>query len=250
MVLRRFLYLDAELTGEFLAQVEGGRFSEEQQTERGEEGKDLSRSTQDERSRTLQQTPESEFHRLTELLGEDGIRFVDAVDHEVWATLKRGEILEIEADLSVATMHKLIEAAGALEPMMAMAEMLGESLDLDDETQMGIQAVTSIGQMTTKVPVVARPAGAPEFSFIASLEPDKLRVETGELEGEATVVAKIQRKLRENDRYSFLDSLPVLSALPREQRREALKGLENSDDMPDMVITAPAAVVTPIAVFR
>jgi hypothetical protein len=99
-----------------------------------------------------------------------------------------------------------------------MAELMGESFDMDERTQQGLKAFTSLGQMSTKVPVLARPGGAPEFVFIASLEAEKLRVDTSELEGEATLVAKVQRKLRDNDRYS-------------------------SDDLPDMVITAPAAVV-------
>lgn len=264
MVLRRFLYLDAELTGEFLAQVEGGRFSEEQQTSRGEQGRELggsvggggisaragrSGSTHDERSRTVEQTPESEFQRLTDALG-DGIQFLEAFDDEIWQSIRRGEILEIEAEVTVATMHKFVEAAGAVEPMLALGEAFGEAVEIDDETRQMFQAMRSLGQMAPKVPVLARPAGAARFTFVTSLEPDKLRVDTGELEGEATLVAKVQRKLRRGDQYSFLDSLPILSALPRQQRKEALRELENTDDMPDMVITPPAAVVTPIAIFR
>jgi hypothetical protein len=40
------------------------------------------------------------------------------------------------------------------------------------------------------------------------------------------------------------------SALPRAQRREFEQGMKNEKDFPDAVIGPPAAIVTPVAVYR
>jgi hypothetical protein len=265
-ILRRFLYLDAELTGEFLAQLEGGRFSEEEQSRRGTSGRELSGGIgaagvsakagkrgqeEEEASRLVRQTPESEFARLVELLVADGgLQFLESFDDEIWGQITRGEILEIEADVAVSSLRKIAELAGAFEPLMKIADLAGEPIQMDKEAQAGLSMLTSIGKLTAKVPIVARAAGAPDYKFIASLEPAKIKVELDELEGEATLIAKVQRKLRPGETHTILDAIPGISALPRDQRREVIKGLENSAEFPDLVIPSPATIVTPIAIYR
>jgi hypothetical protein len=104
-----------------------------------------------------------------------------------------------------------------------------------------------------KLPVVARAAGATKFKFIATLQRASLRVGLEELEGEVTLFATIQRKLRTGEKYTVLDSMAgiALSALPRAERRKMEASMKkDSKDFPDAVIGAPAAVVTPVAVYR
>jgi hypothetical protein len=94
---------------------------------------------------------------------------------------------------------------------------------------------------------VARAAGATKFKFIATLQRASLRVGLEELEGEVTLFATIQRKLRTGEKYTVLDSMAgiALSALPRAERRKMEASMENdSKDFPNAVIGAPAAVVT------
>lgn len=266
LTLRRFLYLDSELTGEFLAQLEGGRYTEEDLSRKGQRDSELggalgaggisakagkSSASGAEASRTVRQTPESEFARLAEQLEqENGLQFLDALDEQIWGQIRRGEILEIEADVLVSSLRKVAELVGSMGDIKKVAELAGEELELDAETEASLGALSKLGTMNAKVPVTARAAGTPEFQFIASLEPAKLRVPLDELDGEATFVAKVQRKLRPTEQHTFFDSIPGMSAIPREQRREVFEGLENSVEFPDVVIAAPAAVVTPIAIYR
>jgi hypothetical protein len=266
MILRRFLYLDAELTGEFLAQLEGGRFSEEELSTRGQSSRDLGgglgthgisaraakgSSSEEEASRTVTQTPESEFARLAELLEEnDALQFLEALDEQIWSQIRRGEILEIEADIAVSSLQKIGELAGAFGDLQKLAELAGEDLQVDDETVAGLGLMTALGSFSQKVPITARAAGAPDFKFIASLEPSKLRAEISELEGESTLIAKVQRKLKNNEKHTVFDSIPGLGAIPKSQRAEMFADLENSAEFPDVVIPAPAAIVTPIAIYR
>ena len=100
------------------------------------------------------------------------------------------------------------------------------------------------------MPLIVRVSGSPEFKFVGQISQDHVRVELGELEGEATMLGKIQRKLRPNERYTPLDSIPAMAALPHGLKRQFSQDLESVDELPDMVILPPAAVVTPIAVYR
>lgn len=265
-VLRRFLYLDSELTGEFLAQLEGGRYTEEEQSRRGESGRELGgglaaggltakagkgSASEEASSRKVQQTPESEFARLAEALqASDSLQFLDALDEAIWNQINRGEILEIEAEVSVSSLHKLGDLMQSFGEIKKLAELAGEDLQVDAETEAGLQAISALGEMNTKIPVTARAAGSPDFKFIASLTPSNMRVESDELEGESTLVAKVQRKLRAGETHTLFDAIPGLAAIPAAQRTEMIQGLENSPEFPDIVVPAPAAVVTPIAIFR
>jgi hypothetical protein len=56
--------------------------------------------------------------------------------------------------------------------------------------------------------------------------------------------------LRPGEKYTLLDSIPAMAALPRDARRKFARDLKNEKELPDLVISAPAAVVTPIAVYR
>ncbi len=246
LTLRSFLYLDGELTGEFLAQLEGGRYSEEDQSRKGQRDLELggglgaagvtakaakSSGSEAEASRTVRQTAESEFARLADFLnGANALQFLDALDEGIWAQIRRGEILEIEAEVLVSSLRKVAELAGSMGDMKKVAALAGEELELDAETEAGLGMISTLGAMNTKVPITARAAGTPEFQFIASLEPTKLRVPLDELDGEATFVAKVQRKLRPGEQHTFLDSIPGMSAIPREERKEAFEDLENSAD--------------------
>src|SRR5688572_29598659 len=98
--LRRFLYLNESLTDEFLAQLEGGLYSEESQTvtdtkERGGslggrvgplEGKASKGSAGEETTeRTIRQVAEGAFTRLAEHLEEQGaLQPLDAFDEDIW----------------------------------------------------------------------------------------------------------------------------------------------------------------------
>jgi hypothetical protein len=158
--------------------------------------------------------------------------------------------VEVEASITVSSLKKYADLATQIAPLVKVMESFGEGLDA--ETESALAGMASLGQLTDKVPVVAASAGAPKYKFIASLEPSNVRVELGELEGEATLLAKIQRKLRPGENYTLFDSIPGLGQLPREVRREMDRELSEDENeaFPDAVIRPPAAVVTAIALYR
>lgn len=261
VILRNFLYLDERLTSQYLAQLEGGVYDEENQSAtigsnrggeagatagplsaRGSRGKSAEEAT----SRTVRQTPEGNYRRLEKLLdAEDAMQFLDAFDDAIWDTLERGELLRIESQLKVSSVYQLGELAASAGPLMDLMGAFGEPVDR--QTQEAVSGMTRINEVLKSVPVVAHAAGASKYKFICPLKREFLREELSALPGECVVVGALQRRLKQNERYSLLDAIGM-SALPRAERRKAERDMKKG--MPDTVVAAPAALIEPLALFR
>jgi hypothetical protein len=114
-----------------------------------------------------------------------------------------------------------------------------------------MSSIAMIGPMLgNAVPITAHAAGSPDCKVVASLTPAHLRVDIDQLDGEATLLGKIQRKLGREERYTALDFTPGIRGLLPKDRREIEADFSNSPDFPDMILEGPLAVVTPIAIYR
>jgi hypothetical protein len=270
LVLREFLYLDNKLTQEFLAQLEGGVFNEEAQRELEQRGKSLGGEAgvsalgtkagvqagrrsggEEETERTVQQTPESAFARLVDLLtDQQALQWLEVVDEAIWEQLRRGELIEAEAVVRVSSLVRFMTLAQGAAPLMELLESIGEET-LDEEGREAMSMFSMLGQVVgNSVPIVAPLAGSPDYKLLASLQPENLRVAVDLLDGDATVLAKIHRKLRPDERHTAIDLIPGIRAFPEAQRREFAEGMENTPDAPDMVIEPPAAHVTVVPIYR
>ncbi len=259
--LRRFLYLDETLNRNFLAQLEGGTYDEEAQTtvtdqerKRGLTGRagpigaevTGSRSGQDTASRTVRQVADGEFTRLMGLLEEAGaVQWLEAFDESIWRQLRRGEVLEAEVELSLPTLFQFTAMADSAGPMIELMKATGQQLD--DGAEQGLQLVSQLSALFRDVVALARPVGSPDYTFIVSIDRQWLRTDLSDLRGEMTIMGTIERKLRENEAWSLLDVLG-LTGLPDAQ--EMIDSLESSEDLVGNVVRPPAAVLSPIAIYR
>jgi hypothetical protein len=262
--LRHFLYLDSDLTNEFLAQVEGGLFDEEEQSTTGtsdkavgggvsagpvQAGAGRGSSQEEARARLVRQTQESAFNRLAGLLEQtESVQWLESLDEEIFAQLSRGEVLEIEAVLEVPLLVKLIVSASQMETVGQLMETMGQQFDA--KALQGMQALVAIGGLFQSVPVIAAAAGSPTYKFIAQINPAHLRVAIDQLDGEARIFATLDRKLREGEQVSILDAIPVLRSLPDRDEVEANLQDEQSRQFVGEPVTPPAAVVSAIAIYR
>lgn len=260
--LRRFLYLDGELADEFLAQAEGGLYDAEAQstTERAERGVGVGigggpvagrggKGSADEeaRARVVRQTQESAFSRLAAMLEEtESVQWLESLDRGIWNQLERGEVLEVECRLEVPLLVKFILVASQFEAITELMDATGQKMDR--ETLQGIQTMLAIGGLFQSVPVIATAAGSPEFKFIAQINPEHLRVGVDELDGEARLYCTLDRKLREGEQHSIIDAIPAMRNLPN--REEIEENLEEIKEFAGEPVTAPAAVVSAIAIYR
>jgi hypothetical protein len=264
-MLRQFLYRDDDLIADFLSQVEGGTFDEEHQRsvrtgdravtgELGIGGTKIGgkrgSGDQAESERTVRLTPAALFGRLYDALDNVGeIQWLESLDDDIWRQLKRGEIVEVEAVIASSTISRLSSLAEQVGPLLQVMQAMGE--DVDDSTREAMTGIQSVGDMFgSNVPVIARAAGAEKYKFITNLDRSRLLVSVDQIDGEATVCGKIQRILKPSEKYTLFESLPGMGALPREMRREMQRGVKNEKDLPDAVVSGPAAVITPIAIYR
>jgi hypothetical protein len=264
LALRRFLYLDDRLTNEYLGQVEGGLYDEEAQaasasvdSKRGGGVKagpvraEAGRTTGGEESsaRTVRQTPESAFTRLSQLLEEhDAVQFLDAFDDAIWNQLRRGEVLEVEVNIQVPALVKFGQMATEMGSLIEVMSSFGE--DVDAETQAGMEGLSGIVGLIKGVPIIAAASGAPRFKLIAHLDEQNLRVNLDELEGEATLYCTIERRHGPSKQWSLLDSMPSLSGLPTAEKRGVARELKKVKQLTGSVVSPPLARVSPIAIYR
>lgn len=261
VLLRNFLYLDEGLASQYLGQLEGGVYDEtEQRTvsgsnrggEAGAKAGPLSAKgsrgsiAEESQSRMIRQTPEADFRRLEKLLeDEDGVQWLEALDDTIWQGLERGEILRIEAQLKVPALLKYTELAATAAPYVEMFEDFGEPVDR--EAHEAIDGFERVNAMLKDAVVVAHAAGSPRFKFICPLKRDMLRDDLSSLGGECIVIGALERRLKPTERYSLLDAMGF-SGLPRDQRRKMERDMKKQ--MPDAVVSSPAAMLTPLAVYR
>ena len=274
MRLRHFMHRDGALIQEFLAQLEGGVFQEDTQTTRSEGksgggatakagplGGHLERgSTRSEESeRVVRQTGASEFERLYSMLESttDGLQFLDNIDEGIWESLSRGEIVEIEANLRPTGLGKVAELFSVFEDVLPIAEAAGvDTGEIDPEAKNIMQFIKQLTKMSSdSVSVIANLVSAPRFQFALDLRRDHVLTDPDLLEGEATVLGKIHRKLRPGETElvgnicagleSILDA-PSKDELADvfDDPRIATVGLANPK------ISYPAAILTTIAIYR
>jgi hypothetical protein len=100
-------------------------------------------------------------------------------------------------------------------------------------------------------------ADVPRYRFVASLLAPAMRIEVGAFTGEATVIGKIQRKVRKGQTAVTVDLMRNLQpALPN---RKARRGKQHGQPTPEqgnfpreyeLEIPYPVAVMTPLAIYR
>jgi hypothetical protein len=269
-MLRNFLYLDESIVNEFIAQLEGGVYEVDQVTVRSQGGHSArgrvglapigaeiagGRSKEQETERKVIQTGPSAFNRLFGLLDESGqIQPINALDRAIWSQLRRGEVLDIEASVSLAGFTKLFDLATQMQQLAKVAAVFERPFEQT--------ATASVGQITDFatlmhsdwIPVVAKPIGSPKYRFLARLDRRKLLVDPMEIEGEAMLFGKLQRILGKGEELPVADVFPAWSALPIAKRRELEGKLRAADfarfGLGETTIRPPGALLTAVAIYR
>lgn len=264
--LRDYMYLDEDLVERLLSQVEGGVSSEETQTDtekldkRRGAGVQVSpvkaeigrtKGAESSTSRTVRQTPDSACSRLIDLLEQAGsLQFLEVFDEGIWNQLKRAEALEVDATIELSVMAQIGGIAESFEPLIAVMSSAGQ--EVDAEGMQAIKAFSEISALMKTIPVLARPTGAAAYTFIANLKADALRVGQDQLNGEATILGTLQRRLRPDEVWSVFDAIG-LAGLPQSLREQMQQGMTEGDtdtELGQMVVKPPAALLNPIAIYR
>jgi hypothetical protein len=261
MPLRQFLYYDKSLVDDFLSQLEGGQTGEvkrREQIQRDRKGElnvgagplkaggGRGRSTSEETEAVIRQGRASNFERLHELLVEaNELIAIEDLDEGTWNSINRGLLLELDAQITVPQAARLFSDPESLLSLASLIKSVSPgSIDAEGEKvveMIGMLAKSGVGQGGTLM-VVGNPPGSP-YNLVMRLEKKSI-ILGGELDGEATVLVKMARKLKEHDKELILD-LPGMAAFGADARRSMIASADAT-----LAIQGPGAIVVPIAIFR
>lgn len=282
--LRHFTYLDSRMAESYLSSLvgglpEGGSSTERANiNERGEWGIGLRRTgigggratdSASEDQETFKYNPEGIFSLLYKELekeedGEQLLLPLQDMDEEAWGELRKGDILELTGTIRIPDMLKAIEAANKLNELLPFLDLVGgqmeEEIDIDENQRSMIRGIGSLQEATESqdaTVIIVELANAPGYRFVGKLKTSNLRTAPADLEGEATILATVNRKLRKGDPPIGIEQLiPGMEAMmgmsgsgtqPNRATRRAKPKKQESKG--DASIGYPSATINTIAIY-
>lgn len=269
IILREFIYYDREKIEDFLSSIEDGIVKEEIETRTehatqlkvgGGVGSFLNASGQkgyaDNELRKLKtSTDASLFQRLYTCLSEENmLKYFEDISQEDWKEIKRGDILEIEADVEFSGLSVFFEK---IMKLMGFLEQLGFD-QMDDKSREAMLGFQLMNQLSAdeSLNLKITPVKSLNYKFVATLPHENIKGNKQELIGEYKVLCRVQKIINENEKIELVKLIPGI-----ELDEENLEGfVQNFEDMPpmlgtppkmeDLQISYPAMIVTPIAIYR
>lgn len=264
-MLRRFSYLDSRALDQYLAQLEGSLlqdFGKRTSGKRGGKlggtyagvGAEFSGSKEVEITEKREIPAASDFQRVYNLLLESNdVQYLDAFDERIWQQLKRGEFLEIQANIRLPESVSLMSNLRGMQSLVKVMQQVGEDPLKDPERAKEYSAFLELTSARTFdiVPIVFEAVSTPKYTFAAKLKTSFLEVGMEEIEGEATVIGKIIRLLPRGKQEEFFSITPQITSLIRLMNRQQ-KRKASTTDLPSLwaeKIQGPAVILAILAVF-
>jgi len=266
MILRNFLFLDTATMVDYLAVLEGytveGPIEQTEAEKKGIGGKagykvieaEKASETSTETKRRLTMTEAAQFQRLYEILEEQNlIQSLDAFDAAIWAQIRKGELLEIEASVQLPEPFMLTRAIEDISPLLDIMAAFDQDPLSDPKARTafeGVRAITKLAE-NKPIPLLFEAVSTPGFRFVSHLPRKFLRCALADLQGEMTVFGKAHRILDKSEKLEVFSLFPDLTSLPnlnREQRRKIQRDMSKKNLAE--VIRGPAIVLAPIAIYR
>jgi len=271
-ILRNYLYLDKQMVDDSLAAIEGALYDETivQTQQKGQNlsgdlhaevpaiggaglGAARSSSAKTEITKQAQLTDAAKFQRVYERLeNEDGFQYYDFVDSTTADNFGKGDLLELDVSISTTRIGSLIEFAENAKGLADLAEALTGKSPLDQKTREIIEGIKLLGHMESEkgIPITLKPLNGNEYTFIAYLDPQYLRVARARLVGEVTIFCKIQRKLKEREKLDLFDPLASIQQLQKITKGQPKPAKTKMPPEFRETIKAPAAIIIPLAIYR
>lgn len=269
MVLRHFLYADWPLIRAFLAQIDrvpDDQVPAEADRSRHPDSKaaETAKTPGADRSKPTDVDPApgqsghmagpSAFQHLREAMEEETmLRTLDTFDDQAWAEIKNGEIIELPVctqPIEIETILGRAASVPGLEPLVRAAKYVpGETATSDSVKSPSVDFTAFTRQLNLSLIVV--PVGNPRVRLLCPLR--SAYVGSDPVEGEMTLVAKVQHKLQPNEHISRLQIPAVNNQSEYEHRKfaEAFDILRTSRSLAATnSVDCPGAVVTTIALYR
>lgn len=266
MILRNFLYLDTSILNDYLATMDGyiiesGELIENKTTSTSgkagikvvEAGREV--DVKSGRVSKIKQTDAGNFQKLYDLLEvESMLQYLEVFDEKIWKSIRRNEIVEVPGMLSVTKMFDTMNQVGNISPLIEMMTAFGKTDLVDDKSMEAINGLKAVSDMNSdkEIPVTLKLEFNDKYIFAAKLIPEYLRGDISKLEGEVTIIGKVQKIIPDGQEYelfSFTSGIDsIMKHQSREQRRKYDKNKSNND-VSDK-ITGPAMILIPLAIYK
>lgn len=261
-ILRRFHYIDDEQLNQYISQVEDGLRSAANRSEMSGKVGNLNLGPKylgvggsleggAAVAETYDDNSASRFERLLNLVenheDEFGWKELDPefTDIDAFAGLKVGHILSCATELYESDVTAISGSAGILKqlPLMAkIASMTGGESPFGALDEAALSAMAAFGEAMNGNNVILGEVPEFDFTIVASV-PVPVRSDSY-----AYVVGKIVKIWRQGS-WRPLPNLPIVSQMPREQRREyERKGPGKNDKM--MWVEGPAVQLDLLAIYQ
>jgi hypothetical protein len=259
--LREFLYLNPQLVEQFVGQVEDGLYDEEAEREqRARDGKgklgggpisvEGGTGSQTETSRTVRQTPESRFNRLSELINsqEDLLISVDESATGLYGRFVPGRLVDATCYVDVPSMGRFLAQTQELDGLAQLMEVFAPNM-IDEEAAKAIQGIRAIGNRFSGSVVATGEVREGEPTLVFKLATEHLRVAIGDLEGEAHVFGVVHRRWPEGERYPLI-AVPGLELMSRTERREMARSGQQQTEDDGAYLDGPGVTISVVAIYR
>ena len=264
--LRKFLYLDKEFINDSLGAILGEEYETtivekissklgagvsagiEVVNGTGEIGREKNIET----TKKVIVTDAMKFQQLYEEIKnyQDGKIYYDYITPDIWESFEKDEIIEIVINLELPKLISLANTVNTLKNMANIAERMTGQTYIKEEDLKKIDSFVGLSESekAEKIPCLMRFNNDKKYSIVSYIEKDNLNVDISKLQGEVTVLCKINRKLADNEKLSLSNLENTLKSIPqnREQRRK------NKITMPKEIsdiVKSPAIIVVPIAIY-
>lgn len=268
-ILRSYLYLDSDIVRDYLAGL-GLLADTESIKEVSEntgglsgglgispvkiEGKKESKRTI-ESTRQLTHNDAIRFQQLYKYLeDENALPYHEVMDAATWSEIRRNDFLEVAIDLALPKLTGLMDSMGIFSQLATTIGQAVGNMPLNQEQERLVTALQGLGQLDPGVGLAISMlfAGSPEYALISHLVPGFIKVDKSRLSGQATILCRVQRKLRDDEQYELANLMHTMERFAiNDEVRGALEKFKG--ELPKEAretIGAPAAIVTPIAIYK
>jgi len=264
-ILRNFYYMDSETIDNYLSSINGEIYDSEERSEKflNKKGVDggisslikinagLQSQIETETRKKIIQTYAGKFQKIYSYLEQNGsIPFFDCIDDENWNAISRNQFIEILVSLRFSKMDTLVYSFSNFLPML---EGIDQSLIEDDakKTLYFMQMFNEINKQNG-LPAELQLINGSKYKFVTHFDQNCFLVNIDSIPNEVTVLAKIQRKLKENEKINLINIIPMLEkmAINREMRRNMKHSINELPEELSDNIKGPGALIIPIAIYN
>lgn len=268
IILRDFIFLNTNMLNNYLSTIEGYLADEidftefEKGTKGGKlgyapiiEGNASSETSQETKSKRVITIP-AQFQKLYEILEKQNeLKHIELLDDELWDTIEKGEILEIQAKIRIPDFIMQVEQLQNFTPLLNLAQKFVPDKVKDSDIAV-FDGLSNIQQIAEKkpIPLFFQAISTAKFVFSADLPREFISGNLSDFQGEAVVFGKVQRIIAKGQKIDVYNFMPDIQSLPNLNRHQRLamksKSNNKTKNTYTETIVGPAIIITPLAIYR